>query len=132
MIYSTSASAQGGRNGTTALDDGSFSVQLAMAGTGQPGQNPEQLFALGYAACFDQAAKLTAQRLKLPLTGSTTQATVALVKDGDSFKLAVTISFTAEGLTADQARELGEAAHAVCPYSNALRGNADVSLVVNA
>lgn len=128
MIYSTSAHANGGRQGTTSLDDGSLSLALATPGTADLGHNPEQLFAMGYAACFDNAVKLTAKRLKLPLESSETHVTVGLKKDGEKYKLDVKIDVTVTGLEQAQKEELLKAAHQVCPYSNALRGDADVHL----
>ena len=127
-IYETAASAAAGRNGRTQLDDGSLALDLSVPGSGKPGANPEQLFAMGYAACFDNAAKVVAHRQKLPLTASETRVTVALVQDGELYRLAVTIGLKTEGLSAEQAQALLEASHQVCPYSNALRGNADVTI----
>ena len=70
IFYTTRATATGGRSGHTALDDGSLAFDLVVPGSGKSGANPEQLFALGYAACFDSALELTAKKLKLPLAGS--------------------------------------------------------------
>ena len=127
-IYETTAVAAAGREGTTRLEDGSLSLDLSVPGSGKAGANPEQLFALGYAACFDNAVKLIARRMKLPLESSETHANVALVQDGEIYRLAVTLGLRTTGLDATQAQELLDAAHKVCPYSNALRGNADVSI----
>ena len=127
-IYETTAVAAAGREGTTRLEDGSLSLDLSVPGSGKAGANPEQLFALGYAACFDNAVKLIARRMKLPLESSETHANVALVQDGEIYRLAVTLGLRTAGLDATQAQELLDAAHKVCPYSNALRGNADVSI----
>lgn len=129
-IYETSAIAAAGRSGTTRLEDGSLSFDLSIPGSGKAGTNPEQLFALGYAACFDSAAKLDARRMKLPLASSETHVTVGLVQNGEAYRLAVRIGLRTTGLDATQAQALLEAAHATCPYSNALRGNADVSVAL--
>ncbi len=126
MIYSTSAYAESGRNGTATLVDGTLALPMATPGASARGHNPEQLFAMGYAACFDNAVKLTARRIKLPLKASKTNVTVGLKKDGESFKLDVTIDLETEGLDHVQQTRLLEAAHDVCPYSNALRGNVDL------
>jgi len=88
---------------------------LAVQGSGKAGTNPEQLFAIGYAACFDNALILTARRLKKAVTGSRT-----------SVELYVELS----GLPEPAAMELVEATHHVCPYSNAVRGNVEVRLHV--
>ncbi len=128
MIYSTSAFAKSGRNGTASLSDGTLSLQMATPGTAAKGHNPEQLFAMGYAACFDNAVKIVAQRLGLPLKDSETKVTVGLKKDGETYKLDVSIAVEAIGLDAAQTSELIEAAHQVCPYSNALRGNVDLHI----
>ena len=129
-IYSTSARASAGREGVTRLDDGSMSFDLSIPGSKKPGTNPEQLFAVGYAACFDSAAKSVARQLKLPVTGTETQATVELVKVDDGFRLAVKITLRTEGLTREQAEELLSYAHKFCPYSRALRGDAEVTVAL--
>lgn len=129
-IYETAAFATAGRGGRTQLDDGTLAFDLAIPGSGKEGTNPEQLFAMGYAACFDNAAKVVAQRQKLPSHTSETHVTVALVQDGEIYRLAVTIGLRTSGLSKGQALELLEAAHAVCPYSNALRGNAQVEIAL--
>ena len=78
IFYKTRATASGGRSGTTALDDGSLSLELAPPGSGKAGANPEQLFALGYAACFGNAIKYLAESQKLPLSSSQTSAEVGM------------------------------------------------------
>ena len=84
IFYKTTATATGGRSGTSALNDGSFSVQMVRPDSGEPGVNPEQLFALGYAACFDSAMGLTAKQLKLDATGSKTTIEVGIGQDRKS------------------------------------------------
>lgn len=129
IFYKTSATAAGGRSGTSALDDGSLALELAMPGSGRSGANPEQLFALGYAACFDNALKHVAGLQKLPLTGSSTRAEVGMGQTADGgFMLDVDLHVTLTGLDREQAEALLARSHAVCPYSNALRGNVDVRL----
>lgn len=130
MIYSTSARASAGREGVTRLDDGSMSFDLSVPGSKKPVANPEQLFAMGYAACFDSAAKAVARQMKLPVTGTETQATVELVKADDGFRLAVKITLQTEGLTREQSEELLRNAHNMCPYSRALRGDAEVTVAL--
>jgi Ohr subfamily peroxiredoxin len=135
-LYTARATAEGGRDGRTATDDGRLDVTLAapveMGGSGE-GTNPEQLFAAGYASCFHSALKITAQRMKLDAGGSTVSAEVGIgpmtegVGYGISAALAVTLPEIADRA---QAEALVAAAHQVCPYSNATRGNVDVSLTV--
>ena len=74
ILYTTRATATGGRSGRSQLDDGSLGFDLTMPGSGKAGANPEQLFAIGYAACFDSALALTAQRMKKAISGSRTSA----------------------------------------------------------
>ncbi len=121
-IYETSAFAAAGREGKTQLTDGSLAFDLSMPGSGKEGANPEQLFAMGYAACFDSAVKAVAHRQKLPLESSETHVTVTLDQDGDLYQLAVAIGLRTTGLDQTQAKLLLEGAHGVCPYSRALRG----------
>jgi Ohr subfamily peroxiredoxin len=96
------------------------------------GSNPEQLFAAGYSACFGSALRLVALRQKVNPAGFTTTAHVSLVKEGEAFGIAVEMHATMPGLPKEQAQTLIEAAHQVCPYSKATRGNIPVTLVVDA
>ena len=129
IFYKTRATANGGRTGTTALDDGSLSIDLAAPGSGKAGANPEQLFALGYAACFDNALKHLAGLQKLPLTRSQTSAEVGMGQTPEGgFKLDVDLHVTLAGLDQASAEALLAKAHAICPYSNALRSNVGVRL----
>ena len=129
IFYKTRATASGGRSGTTALDDGSLSIELAPPGSGKAGANPEQLFALGYAACFGNAIKYLAESQKLPLSRSQTSAEVGMGQSPEGgFKLDVDLHVTLAGLEQAGAEALLAKAHAICPYSNALRGNVDVRL----
>ncbi|MGL6070071.1 organic hydroperoxide resistance protein [Craterilacuibacter sp.] len=131
LLYQTRASAQGGRTGHSKLDDGSLALDMAMPGSGTTGVNPEQLFALGYAACFDSALALTAQRLKQNITGSKTSVQVGMGQnDAGGYALDIELSVEVGGLPADAAHALVTATHQVCPYSNAVRGNVAVRLNV--
>ena len=133
IFYTTRATATGGRSGHTALDDGSLAFDLASPGSDHSGANPEQLFAMGYAACFDSAVDLCAKKLKLPLTVSHTSVAVGIGQTAEGgYKLDAEITLRTEGLSTEQAQQLIEAAHQVCPYSNATRGNIDVRLQVDA
>ncbi|MCK9988555.1 MAG: lipoyl-dependent peroxiredoxin [Azoarcus sp.] len=96
-----------------------------------PGTNPEQLFACGYAACFDNALKHVARQQKIKLEGSRVVATVGIEpNDQGGFALTVRLEVTVPGLPRDEAQALNEQAHAVCPYSNAVRGNIDIELIL--
>ncbi len=135
IVYEARASATGGRSGRVRTDDGAIDMNLtlpkALGGAGGPGANPEQLFACGYAACFDNALIHTARQQKLALTDSRVDATVGIgANDKGGFVLAVTLEIHLPGLPREQAQALIEQAHAVCPYSNAVRGNVDVALVL--
>lgn len=134
-IYTAVATATGdGRNGHTGTDDGLLDVDVrvpvAMGGPGGA-TNPEQLFAAGYAACFHSALKLVAGQQKLDVSGTevTTRVSIGAL-DGGGYGLAVELDLHAPALPRDTAQALLEQAHQVCPYSNATRGNVDVTLAV--
>jgi len=132
IIYTTRATATGGRSGRSQLDDGTLGFDLTMPGPGQTGANPEQLFAIGYAACFDNALALTAQRMKKVITGSRTSAQVGIGQnDAGGYALDIDLYVEVHGLTEADARELVNTTHLVCPYSNAIRGNVDVRLHIS-
>ncbi|MBV9833709.1 MAG: organic hydroperoxide resistance protein [Alphaproteobacteria bacterium] len=131
VLYRTSATATGGRDGQAATEDGTFNVKLAtpkeLGGAGGAGNNPEQLFAAGYAACFIGAMKAVAGR-KVP-TDATVTASVGIgPRSEGGFGLDIDLAVSLPGLPAAEAQELVEKAHQVCPYSNATRGNVDVRL----
>ncbi|UTO04467.1 organic hydroperoxide resistance protein [Moraxella sp. FZLJ2107] len=134
IFYHTSATATGGRDGHTQVDDGSIGFDLVgfQNTSGKVGTNPEQLFAMGYAACFDSAMNHVAPTLGIKPTKSSTTVGVGIGQTADgAFGLDLDITITVEGLSVDDAKKLIEKAHAVCPYSNATRGNVDVRLHVN-
>ncbi|MEH6648057.1 organic hydroperoxide resistance protein [Sulfitobacter sp.] len=131
IFYKTTATATGGRSGTATLNDGSFSVQMVRPDSGDAGVNPEQLFAIGYAACFDSAMELTAKQLKLDSTGSKTSVDVGIGQRTEGgFGLDLDITVHLPGTARKDAQRLVEATHQVCPYSNATRSNIDVRLHV--
>ena len=134
-LYQTRATATGGREGKARSDDGLLDVQLALpkalGGNGQ-GTNPEQLFAAGYAACFQSAMAFVARQQKIGLTGSTVTGVVGLAPLEVGFKLEVALEVETQGLTQDEAEALVATAHKVCPYSNATRGNVDVAITTKA
>ena len=137
VLYSTQARATGGRDGRSGTLDGSFEVQLStpkeLGGAGGPGNNPEQLFASGYAACFLGAMKFVASQnsdLSVPEDTAVT-ATVGIgPRSEGGFGLEVALEIALPGLASDQAASLVDKAHQVCPYSNATRNNVDVKLSV--
>ena len=134
--YRTTASATGGREGQARTEDGSFQVSLStpkeLGGAGGQGNNPEQLFAAGYAACFLGAMKFVAsqEKQKVPDDAKVT-ATVGIgPRQAGGFGLDIALDVSVPGLPRDQAQALVEKAHQVCPYSNATRNNIDVKLNV--
>jgi Ohr subfamily peroxiredoxin len=134
-LYTTQAHVTGGRAGHGETSDGLLKVDLAMPKElGGPGgaTNPEQLFAVGYAACFESAIRFIARKQKLPLTDAGVTSTVSLLPNGEGFKLGVALAVETKGLDQAAAEALVSAAHQVCPYSNAIRGNIDVALSVKA
>ena len=136
-LYTAHAHTTGGRTGTSATDDGRLSVTLdtpkEMGGNGGAGTNPEQLFAIGYSACFLGALKAVArgEKLKVP-DEATIDADVSFGEnaDGVGFGIAAELKITLPGFERDAAEALVEKAHQICPYSNATRGNIDVTLTV--
>ena len=134
--YRTSATATGGREGSAKVDDGSFAVKLStpkeLGGAGGDGTNPEQLFAAGYSACFLGAMKAVAGSLQLKVPADTTvQATVGIgPRSEGGFGITADLKVTLPGLDKADAEKLVQAAHQVCPYSNATRNNVDVGLTV--
>ena len=132
-LYTATATATHGREGAASSDDGHLQVKLAppkaMGGSGD-GTNPEQLFAAGYAACFGGAMGHVARAQKITPGPIEVTAKVDIGPVGSGFGLQVEITAKVPGLPRDQAEALVKAAHEVCPYSNATRGNIDVTLNV--
>ena len=132
ILYKTSATSTGGRSGVSKLDDGSFQVNTVPPGSKTEGVNPEQLFALGYSACFDNAMQRVAQHMKLSPSACSTTIEVGLAQlESGGFGLDVDLYANIVGLSETEAQSLLETAHTVCPYSNALQGNVDVRLHLN-
>jgi osmotically inducible protein OsmC len=130
VVYSTAASAKGGRDGHVTSADGVIDLDLAAPGrAGVPKANPETLFAAGYAACF-QSALLNRARMKgVDTSDSTVTAAVSLGKDeAGGFGLAVELLVEIPGVDQATAQELVELAHQYCPYSKATRGNIEVTV----
>jgi Ohr subfamily peroxiredoxin len=134
-LYVAKATATGaGRAGHVESEDGvlthDLSVPKEMGGAGGDGTNPEQLFAAGYSACFHSALQLIGRREKVRVRGSSVTAEVGIGPSGEGFGLAVTLVVHIPDVEREVAEKLVAAAHQVCPYSNATRGNIDVELRV--
>ncbi|OMP78971.1 MULTISPECIES: organic hydroperoxide resistance protein [unclassified Chitinophaga] len=132
-LYSTSVTVTGGRNGHVKSTDGILELDVRIPKEmGGPGgaTNPEQLFAAGYAACFDSALNLMIRNAKVETGTSSVTAKVSIGKQGVGFALFVEMSVNIPGVEIEKAKELVERAHEVCPYSNATRGNIDVAFHV--
>ena len=135
-LYTAEALATGaGRNGHVRTSEGRLDLDLAipkaMGGSGE-GANPEQLFAAGYAACFHSALQTVARAQKVSIADSSVGARVQIGSNGQGgFGLAVQLEVVIPEMPHDQAQALADAAHQVCPYSNATRGNIDVDITVS-
>ena len=135
VLYTAEATATGGRAGHAASSDGRLDVDLSLpseiGGDGGPGTNPEQLFAAGYAACFQGAMGVVARRESLSIEDSTVTARVGLGPMGNAFGITVELDVRLPTIPdRAQAEDLVAKAHQVCPYSNATRNNVDVKLKV--
>jgi lipoyl-dependent peroxiredoxin len=135
VLYRATANATGGRDGSAASSDGALKVQLStpkeLGGAGGNGTNPEQLFAAGYSACFIGALKFVAgqQKVRLPNDLSIT-GVVGIGQIPTGFGIEVELQISLPGIERSLAESLVEKAHQVCPYSNATRGNIQVTLKV--
>jgi osmotically inducible protein OsmC len=131
VLYTAKAHTTGGRDGASRTDDGRLDVKLSSPGTPGGGTNPEQLFAAGWSACFIGAMRVVAGKMKVPLPRDVAiDAEVDLGTTADAYGLAARLNVSLPGMERDVAQKLVEAAHQVCPYSRATRGNIDVTLNV--
>jgi lipoyl-dependent peroxiredoxin len=135
VLYRAHATATGGRDGRAVTSDGILDVKLAtpkeLGGGGGAATNPEQLFAAGYAACFIGAMKFVAGQKKIALPPDTSiDSTVGIGQIPGGFGIEVDLNVKVPGMDRAQAEQIVEAAHHVCPYSNATRNNIDVRLKV--
>ena len=131
VLYTALAHTTGGRDGQSKSDDGRLSVTLSSPGTAGTGTNPEQLFAAGYSACFLGAMKAVAGMKKITLPDDTSiDASVDLGKIPDAYGIAARLDVSLPGMDRVAAQDLLDAAHQVCPYSNATRGNIDVTITL--
>jgi osmotically inducible protein OsmC len=135
VLYRAEATSTGGRDGRAAASDGRFDLALStpreLGGAGGTGTNPEQLFAAGYSACFIGAMKFVAMQKKVALPADTSiTGLVGIGQIPGGFGIEVELKVSIPGMARADAEALVHAAHAVCPYSNATRGNVDVTLTV--
>ena len=135
ILYAATATATGGREGRAQTSDRVLDLQLStpreLGGAGGPGTNPEQLFAAGYSACFLGALKFVAGKQRVALPASTTvTGKVGIGQIPTGFGIQAELTIAAPGIAREQLQALVDAAHIVCPYSNATRGNIDVTLVI--
>lgn len=129
-LYETKATVTGGRMGTATLSDSDLKIKMTPPGTNNEGNNPEQLLAMGYGACFDGALGVV-KKMEQASFGSTTETTVKLLQgETHEYKLAVNIHVIGDNteLSADEFQKLVEKAHDVCPYSKATHGNIDIEV----
>ncbi|MFD0959619.1 organic hydroperoxide resistance protein [Paenibacillus chungangensis] len=133
VLYTATVTVTGGREGQVKSSDQAIDLKLALpqelGGRGGQGTNPEQLFAAGYASCFDSALQLVIDRNHLKrVTSTKVTAHVSLLNDDgdDGYKLGVKLQVNIEGVEEEQASKLVQAAHDICPYSKAIQGNIDV------
>jgi osmotically inducible protein OsmC len=137
VLYTAHASATGGRQGIAKSSDGALEVSLAtpkeLGGAGGNGTNPEQLFAAGYAACFLGAMKVVGGKMKVPVPADAkidSSVRFGPLANSVGYGIGVDMKIHLPGLERDTAEQLVHAAHQVCPYSNATRGNVDVALTI--
>jgi lipoyl-dependent peroxiredoxin len=132
MAYVTSATTKGGRNGRSILDSGGLALAMALPkelGGAGDGHNPEQLFALGYSACFGQAILVVAKKHDVDGQAAKITAEVTLNTEG-GFSLAIELKVSVPGADKAKVQALVEEAHTICPYSKATKGNIPVKLTV--
>ncbi|MGK6308412.1 organic hydroperoxide resistance protein [Variovorax sp. DT-64] len=134
VLYTAQSHTTGGRDGGAGqTSDGALEVKLNPPGSGKPGTNPEQLFAVGYSACFIGAMKAVAPKINVKVPEDVAvDASVSLgpTDGGKAYGIAVKLAITLPGLDDAQKKLLVDTAHQVCPYSNATRGNIEVELAI--
>ncbi|MGW6297500.1 organic hydroperoxide resistance protein [Peribacillus butanolivorans] len=132
-LYTAVVTVHGGREGHVKSEDGilDFDVRSPkeLGGSGEKATNPEQLFAAGYAACFDSALNLVLQKAKKKVdTSVTANVTIGKDEEDGGFKLAVRLDISIPDLSREEAEDFAKKAHMTCPYSKSIRGNLDVTL----
>ncbi len=133
VLYKAKAHSQAGREGKVRVENSPLEFELAppaeLGGSGKVGANPEQLFAAGYAACFESAVLHVARRKKLALQSTAVAVEIGIgPNDQGGFQLTAAILATLGGVDQETADAIVQEAHQVCPYSNATRGNIEVSV----
>ncbi|MEP6790191.1 MAG: organic hydroperoxide resistance protein [Ramlibacter sp.] len=129
VMYTAKAHTTGGRDGASKTDDGRLDIKLSPPGQPGTGTNPEQLFAAGYSACFIGAMKAVAGKMKVTLPADlAVDAEVDLGPIPNAYGIAVRMNVSLPGMDRAAAQALIDAAHKVCPYSNATRGNIDCAI----
>lgn len=133
-LYTGISTARGGREGHVQTSDGIINLDLKvpkeMGGPGG-GTNPEQLFASGYSACFESALRLAASKQKKTVKEASITAHVSLNSEDNKFFLSVELHGKVDGLSKEEVQDLMRAAHEICPYSKATRGNIEVKLIAD-
>jgi Ohr subfamily peroxiredoxin len=134
-LYTTSVTAKGGRNGQVKSENGILNLEVrmpkALGGANDDFTNPEMLFAAGYAACFDSALNLVISKSKIQTGETSVAAKVSIGQNEDGgFGLAAELDVNIPGVSIEEAQELTQKAHQICPYSNATRSNIEVKLSV--
>ena len=130
-LYTARVHTTGGREGRSRSDDGKLEVTLARPTSGGPGTNPEQMFAAGYSACFIGAMKAVAGKMNVKLPDDlavNAEVDLGPIREGAAFGIAARLNVSLPGMDRAQAQQVLDAAHQVCPYSNATRGNIDVQI----
>ncbi|MGE4242038.1 organic hydroperoxide resistance protein [Ramlibacter sp.] len=131
VLYTAKVHTTGGREGASRSDDGKLDVTLTPPAMNGPGTNPEQLFAAGYSACFIGAMKAVAGKMKVTLPQDlSVDAEVDLGPIPNAFGIAARLNVKLPGMDRAQAQQVLDAAHQVCPYSNATRNNIDVTITL--
>ena len=133
VLYTAEAHTTGGRDGAGKSSDGAIDLKLSSPGSGKPGTNPEQLFAVGYAACFLGAMKAVSGKINVKVPEDTaidSKGSLGPTNGGAAYGMSVALAITLPGLDDAQKKLLVDTAHQVCPYSNATRGNIDVEITV--
>lgn len=134
IVYSTTATSWGGRDGRAVTDDDRLDLNLSVpqevGGDGGKGTNPEQLFAAGWSACFHSALKAVASQQKVDISNSAVSATIGMLSMADGGGLTARLEIDVPDLDRKVAHELVDQAHQMCPYSRATRGNIDVDVLV--
>ena len=130
-LYTAKTHTTGGRDGASQTSDGRLDVKLSSPGTSGTGTNPEQLFAAGWSSCFLSAMELAAAKQKVALpAGRAIDAEVDLVRSEEGFFLRARLNVSLPGLSREVAQSVADAAHQLCPYSKATRGNIEVAINV--